>query len=234
MPKFKFGPTFFFLGLLVSAVTIMISINESSSKAAASGNDANPLLKEWTGPYGGVPPFDKIKIEHFKPALEAGMEENLAEINAIANNRMAVTFENTISALEKSGRTLDRVTTIYYTLSGTMSTPEFRAVEREMGPKLAGFSDMIFQNEGLFKKIQYVYERMDRLKLTSEQKRLTWQYYTNFVRAGAKLNADQKKRLSEINQELSIRFTKFSQNLLADETDRFINFENLVKLVLVV
>ena len=226
MPKFKFGPTFFFLGLLVSAVTIMISINESSSKAAASGNDANPLLKEWTGPYGGVPPFDKIKIEHFKPALEAGMEENLAEINAIANNRMAVTFENTISALEKSGRTLDRVTTIYYTLSGTMSTPEFRAVEREMGPKLAGFSDMIFQNEGLFKKIQYVYERMDRLKLTSEQKRLTWQYYTNFVRAGAKLNADQKKRLSEINQELSIRFTKFSQNLLADETDRFINFEN--------
>lgn len=226
MPKFRFRSVLISAGLLIAAVTAMISVHQLSSNVSASQNDVNPLLQEWTGPYGGVPPFDKIKIEHFKPALEAGMEENLAEINAIANNRMAITFENTIAALEKSGRTLDRVTAIYYTLSGTMSTPEFRAVEREMGPKLAGFSDTIFQNEGLFKKIQHVYERMDEFKLNPEQRRLTWQYYTNFVRAGAKLDVDQKKRLSEINQELSIRFTKFSQNLLADETDRFIHFEN--------
>lgn len=226
MPKSRLRSVLISTGLMIATVTTMISVNELSPSVSASRNDVNPLLQEWTGPYGGVPPFDKIKIEHFKPALEAGMEENLAEINAIANNRMAITFENTIAALEKSGRTLDRVTAVYYTLSGTMSTPEFRAVEREMGPKLAGFSDMIFQNEGLFKKIQHVYERMDEFKLNPEQKRLTWQYYTNFVRAGAKLNADQKKRLSEINQELSIRFTKFSQNLLADETDRFIHFEN--------
>jgi peptidyl-dipeptidase Dcp len=226
MPNFKSRPRFLLVGLLGIAFTAMISFNDFSADVSASATGTNPLLQVWTGPYGGVPAFDEIKVEHFKPALEAGMEENLVEINAIANNRMATTFENTIAALERSGKTLGRVTSVYYTLSGTMSTPEFRAVEREMGPKLAGFSDTIFQNEGLFRKIEHVYQRMDELKLTPEQKRLTWRYYTNFVRAGAKLDSDQKKRLSEINQELSVRFTKFSQNLLADENDRFINFES--------
>lgn len=226
MPNFNSRSSFLTLSLLVALFTTMISINEFSATVSASEDESNPLLQEWTGPYGGVPPFDKIKVDHFKPALEAGMEENLAEINAIANNRMAVTFDNTIAALERSGKKLGRVTSVYYTLSGTMSTPEFRAVEREMGPRLAGFSDMIFQNENLFRKIEYVYNNMDEFELNPEQRRLTWRYYTNFVRAGAKLNSDQKKRLSEINQELSVRFTRFSQNLLADETDRFINFEN--------
>lgn len=226
MPNLKLRPVLAVFGLLGIAITAMISLNEISPKVSAFDNETNPLLQKWTGPYGGVPAFDKVKVEHFKPALEAGMKENLAEIDAIANNPRPATFENTIAQIERAGSTLERVSAVYSTLSGTMSTPELRAVEREMGPKLAAFSDTISQNEKLFKRIESVYNKRDSLKLTAEQNRLTWRYYTNFVRAGAKLNAGQKKRLSEINQELSIRFTKFSQNLLADETDRFINFEN--------
>jgi len=226
MPNLKLRPVLAVFGLLGIAITAMISLNEISPKVSAFDNETNPLLQKWTGPYGGVPAFDKVKVEHFKPALEAGMKENLAEIDAIANNPRPATFENTIAQMERAGSTLERVSAVYSTLSGTMSTPELRAVEREMGPKLAAFSDTISQNEKLFKRIESVYNKRDSLKLTAEQNRLTWRYYTNFVRAGAKLNAGQKKRLSEINQELSIRFTKFSQNLLADETDRFINFEN--------
>ena len=188
--------------VLLGLVTVaMISFSNSHApKASAGSEEQNPLLMKWTGPYGGLPPFDKVKVEHFKPALEAGMKENLAEIEAIANNPKAPTFNNTIAAMERAGSTLERVSTIYSTLSGTMSTPELRAVEREMGPKLAAFSDTISQNEKLFKRIESVYKKRNRhsLKLTAEQKRLTWRYYTNFVRAGAKLNADQKKRLSEI------------------------------------
>ena len=231
MPNFKMRPVLGVLVLLGFAITAMISFNEITPRASALDNETNPLLQKWTGPYGGVPAFDKVKVEHFKPALETGMKENLAEIDAIANNPRPATFENTIAQMERAGSTLERVSAIYSTLSGTMSTPELRAVEREMGPKLAAFSDTISQNEKLFKRIEAIYNKRDRLKLTAEQKRLTWRYYTNFVRAGAKLNSEQKKRLSEINQELSIRFTKFSQNLLADETDRFINFVNASEVV---
>jgi peptidyl-dipeptidase Dcp len=179
----------------------------------------NPLLAPWTGPYGGVPPFDNVKVEHLKPALEAAMAEQLAEVDRIANDPAAPTFENTLAALERSGRTLDRVGTIYGIYSSTMSTPDFQKVEEEMAPKLAAFSDQITQNEKLFQRIAAVYDARDTAKLTPEQKRLAWLDYTNFVRAGAKLDPAAKKRLSEINQRLAALYTKFSQNLLADETD---------------
>jgi peptidyl-dipeptidase Dcp len=205
----------------VSNMNFITSADAEAPAAAVEPVD-NPLLKEWTGPYGGVPQFDMVKVEHFKPALEKGMEENLADIEKITSNPARPTFSNTILAFEKAGGTLERVATIYSTLSGTMSTPEFRAVEREMGPKLAAFSDRINQNETLFKRIETVYNSMGRSKMSAEQKRLTWRYYTNFVRAGAKLGAAEKARLGEINQELAKLFTQFSQNLLADESDLFI------------
>jgi peptidyl-dipeptidase Dcp len=177
------------------------------------------LLAPWTGPDGGVPPFDKVKVEHFRPALEAAMAEQLAEVDKIASDAAPPTFENTLAALERSGRTLDRVATIFGVYSGTMSTPDFQKVEEEMAPKLAAFSDQITQNEKLFKRIAAVYEARDAAGLTAEQKRLAWLDYTNFVRAGAKLDPAAKKRLSEINQRLASLYTKFSQNLLADEAD---------------
>jgi peptidyl-dipeptidase Dcp len=189
---------------------------------AADTTETNPLLNEWKGNYGGVPPFDKVQIAHFRPALEAAMAENLKEIDDIADNSATPTFENTIAEMERAGSTLERVSTVYGIWTGTMSNPEMRGVEREMGPKLAAFSDKITQNEKLFRRIEAVYNSREKLNLTPEQKRLTWRYYTNFVRAGAKLGATEKNRLSEINQQLAGLYTRFSQNLLADETDLFV------------
>jgi peptidyl-dipeptidase Dcp len=177
----------------------------------------NPLLPKWQGPHGGVPPFDKVKVEHFKPALEAAMQEQLAEIDRIANDPAAPTFDNTLAAMERAGRTFSRVSSVYSVFSSTMKTPGFQAVEREMSPRLAAVRDRIVQNEKLFKRIAAVYEARENAGLTAEQKRLAWNRYTDFVRSGARLDADAKKRLSEINQRLASLFTQFSQNVLADE-----------------
>ncbi len=186
----------------------------------------NPMLAEWTGPYGGVPPFDKIRVEDFKPALEASMAENLAEIDRIANDPAPPNFANTIAALEDAGRTFGRVETIYGIWSSTMNDDAFSAVESEMEPKLAAFYDQITQNEKLFKRIEAVYNSPEKSTLTPEQQRLVWLNYTNFVRSGARLDDASKKRLSEINQELAGYFTKFSQNVLHDEQTGMLVFEN--------
>ena len=190
--------------------------------ANAMNTDNNPLLAKWEGPYGGVPPFDRVQIALFKPALEAAMAEQLKEIEQIAANPAAPDFANTIAALERAGDTLDRVTTVYGVWGATMSGPEYQAVQREMAPRLAAFTDQITQNEALFKRIETVYNSPEKAKLNPEQQRVAWLYYTNFVRAGARLNADSKKRLSQINQQLAGLYTKFSQNVLAEETDQFI------------
>jgi peptidyl-dipeptidase Dcp len=187
---------------------------------------ANPLLAKWEGPYGGVPPFDQVKIADFKPALEAAIAENLAEVDKIAKDSAAPTFENTIVALERAGQTLDRVQTIYGVFGSTMNNAEFQVVQREMAPRLAAFADQITQNEALFKRVEAVYNSPAKSKLTSEQQRLVWYDYINFVRAGAKLAPDAKKRLSEINQQLAGLYTKFSQNVLAEEDGQFVLLEN--------
>jgi peptidyl-dipeptidase Dcp len=203
----------------------------STSPQTTATAATNPLLAEWIGPYGGVPPFDKIEVAHFEPALEAAMAENLAEIDRIAADPAAPTFQNTIEALERSGRTLSRVGTAYGVWSSTMNTPDFQAVEREMAPKLAGFSDQITQNEALFRRIEAVYQSPAKASLTPEQQRLAWDYYTDFVRSGAKLDAAAKTRLSAINQELAGLYTTFSQNVLADETDQYLVIEKESDLV---
>ena len=177
----------------------------------------NPLLARWSGPYGGVPPFDKIAVQHFQPALEAAMETARKEIAAIAGNPDAPTFENTIAALEDAGRTKDDVLTLYSIWSSSLNGPEFKAVEREMAPRIAAFEDEINQNEKLFRRVEAVYTSPDKAKLTPEQQRLTWWCYTDFVRAGAKADAVSKKRVADINQRLASLYTSFSQNVLGDE-----------------
>lgn len=210
----------------VATMLIMIMYSYTENSVSAETQATNPLVAEWTGPYGGVPPFDKVKIADFKPAIEEAMDEQLKEIDAIANNRAVPTFENTIAAMERAGAKLDRVATIYYIWSANMKTPEFGAVEREMAPKFAALADKITQNEALFKKIETIYNSPEKSKLTPEQQRLVWVRYTNFVRAGAKLGPEQKARLSAINQELAQLFTKFSQNLLSDENDVYLVLKN--------
>ncbi|GMU64930.1 MAG: dipeptidyl carboxypeptidase II [Acidobacteriota bacterium] len=178
----------------------------------------NPLLAPWSGPHGGVPPFDAIRVEQFRPALEAAMAEQLAEIDAIAARAEPPTFDNTVAAYERSGASLDRVTTAYSVFASTMSTPEFQEIEREMAPKLAALADAITQNEKLFARLEAVYAARETSGLTPEQQRLVWLHTTNFVRAGAKLDAAGKKRMAEINQRLAALYTSFRQNVLADET----------------
>lgn len=196
-----------------AATGVAATFSPSVSMAQAS----NPLLQKWTGPYGGVPAFDQIKVEHFKPALEAAMAKNLAEIDAITANKAAPSFENTIAALEDAGRTLGAVQVSYGIWGSTMSTPEFQKVEAEMGPRLSAHRDKINQNAALFARIEAVYNSPDKARLTPEQQRVLWIYYTNFVRSGAKLSPEAKARVGAINTELAGLYTKFSQNLLADE-----------------
>jgi peptidyl-dipeptidase Dcp len=202
-----------------AGLAALVAAGTAQAATAPEAKLHSPLLAPWSGPYGGVPPFEKVKVEDFQPALETAMAEALAEIDKVASDPAPPTFENTIVGLERSGRALDRVSNIFGIYSSTLSTPDFQKVEEAMAPKLAAFSDQITQNEKLFKRIAAVYDARDKGTLTPEQKRLVWLDYTNFVRAGAKLDPAAKKRMSEINQRLASLYTKFSQNLLADETD---------------
>ena len=208
------------LGLVFTLVPTPAMAQPSAPAAPATARaDQSPLLAPWAGAHGGVPAFDKVKVADFKPALEAAMTENLAEIAAIANNPEAPIFENTIAAMERAGHTLTRVSAIYDIWSSTLNDPAFAAVEREMAPKLAAFNDQITQNPALFKRIETVYNAPATKKLTPEQQRLVEVDYKQFVRAGARLDATAKARVSAINQQLAGLFTNFSQNVLADEAD---------------
>jgi peptidyl-dipeptidase Dcp len=179
--------------------------------------DATPLTKPWTGPYGGVPAFDQVKVSDFVPALTEAMAAERAEIDDIVANKAAPTFDNTILALERSGLASNRVQTFYGIWSGTLSTPAVRVIDTEMAPKLAAHGDAILQNAPLFARIEAVYNA--RASLTPEQQRLTWVYWNRFVRSGAKLTPAAKARIAAINQDLAGLFNSFNQNLLADETD---------------
>ncbi len=127
-----------------------------------------PLLSPWPGPFGGVPPFDKIKTKDFTPALEAGMEQTRKDIAAIANAKAPATFENTIVAYENTGRTFGRVASVFGTYSATMIDKQMQAIETAMAPKLAAFSDEITQNAALFARIKTVYDGRAKAKLTPE------------------------------------------------------------------
>lgn len=182
----------------------------------------NALLAPWSGRYGGTPPFDRVRVEDFKPALEAAMAEKLLEIDKIAANPAAPTFENTLVELERAGRTFDRVNAIYDIWAGSMNTGDFQAVEREMSPRIAAFHDAITQNAGLFARIEAIHR--ESLQPTAEarapaRQRLCWYYCTKFVRAGARLDPARKIRVGAINERLASLFASFSQNLLADEAD---------------
>ncbi|MFN0241739.1 MAG: M3 family metallopeptidase [Planctomycetota bacterium] len=201
---------------LVPLVPLLL-LSCTAMPAVQAPTQTNPLLPRWSGPYGGVPPLDTVRVEHFKPALEASIDEFMKEIDAIAAQTAAATFDNTLAALERAGRTFDRVQTVYDIFRSTKNTPEFQVVETEMAPRLAAVSDRIIQNERLFARIKAVYDARATSNLTPEQQRLAWLDYTNFVHAGAQLDARGKARLSEINQRLATLFTSFSQNVLADE-----------------
>ncbi|QOL25712.1 M3 family metallopeptidase [Thalassotalea sp. LPB0316] len=175
------------------------------------------LLAKWTGPYQGVPAFDKVELKGLVPALEEAMAMQLAEIDAIANNSAPATFENTIVEMERSGQALDRIFTYWGIWSANVSSPEFREIQKEMSPKLSAFFSKITQNEKLFDRISTVYKGDEFKTLRKDQQRVTWLTYNSFAQNGATLNAEDKKRYADINQRLAQLHTQFSNNVLADE-----------------
>ena len=183
---------------------------------AGAAQVSNPVLAPWTGPYGGTPPFDRVAVSDFVPAAEAAMAEELREIEALASNPEPPTFENTIAALEATGLAAGRAATIYGVWIGTMSTPEVRAADRALRPRLSAHLDRIKQNSALFQRVTTVSEAGD---LTEEQKRLTGLRWNRMVRSGAGLDAAGKARLAAINAELAGCYTIFGQNLLVEEND---------------
>jgi peptidyl-dipeptidase Dcp len=200
------------LGAMVFVVGCGQSMDEGSMNI-----EENFLLAEWSGPYGGIPPFDQMDLAALKPALEAGMAENLEEIDAIANNPEPPTFENTILEMERAGKTLDRVFPFYGIWRSNLSAPEVREVQKEMAPKLSEFRTKITQNRALFERIKAVYESEEAQSLRPDEQRLIWLIYDGFARSGATLDGEAKERYGEINKQLAELHTEFSNNILADE-----------------
>ncbi|HEU0030297.1 MAG TPA: M3 family metallopeptidase [Kofleriaceae bacterium] len=177
--------------------------------------DQDPLLAPWPGPYGGVPPWDKLDVAKFPKAFETGLALMLAEVDAIAENPERPTFANTIVPLEDAGRHEDRAETLFSVVTSNLSTPEAQAVDKEWSPKQAAAYDKITFNDKLFARVAAVHGQ--RAKLDPEQKRLVELRYDRMVRAGAKLSADDKAKVGKINEELAALFTEFGNKVLADE-----------------
>jgi len=194
---------------------------KTETKSSANNSEVEQakdlLLAKWQGPYQGVPAFDEVSLSGLIPALEEGMKIKFAEIEAIANNVEAPTFENTIVAMEKTGAELSRVFTYRGIWKSNKSSPEFREIQSKVAPKLSAFFSKINQNEALFSRVQAVYNSDDVKTLTSEQQRLVQITYNSFARNGATLSGDDKKRYAEINQRLAELHTMFGNNVLADE-----------------
>ena len=175
--------------------------------------ETNPFLSEFQTEHG-VPPFDKIKLEHYEPAFLKGIEEQNANIDAIVNNSEAPTFENVIVALDNSAPILDRVSAIFYNMTDAEKTPGLNELSIKIAPTLSEHSDNISLNQELFKKVNAVYQQKESLKLTTEQERLLEETYKDFVRSGANLSSEKQARLREINKQLSTLGLTFSDNIL--------------------
>ncbi len=202
---------------IVAIICCLATLSCNQPKEKSKNMTENLLLQEWTGPFKGVPAFDKMNLEDLKPALEKGMELHLLDIDNIIANTEYPTFENTIIPLEKAGESLDRVQTYFGIWSANVSSTEFRKIQAEMAPVLSEFRSKISQNEALFKKIKTVYDNSLKTPLEDDQQRVVQLTYKGFAMNGAELDAEKKKRYAAINKELSSLYTKFANNVLADE-----------------
>ncbi|MEV5301590.1 M3 family metallopeptidase [Amycolatopsis methanolica] len=189
----------------------------------------NPFSQASDLPYG-LPPFDRIADEHFGPAFEAGLAEHAAEIEAIAGNPEPATFENTIVALDTSGRLLQRVSSVFFNLTSSDTNPARQELQAEIAPKLAAHSDAIHLNPALFARVKELYDRRDQLGLDEESAWLLERTYTDFQRAGAGLDESQQAKLRVLNEELSTLSTRFQENLLRDTNDLAVLVEDPAEL----
>lgn len=196
---------------ILCAALGMTTMNATADQATLSPD--NPFARESTLPYKW-PPFDKIKNSDYVPALAAGMVEQSKEVAAIANNKAAPSFENTIIALERSGQLLNRAATVFYALSSSNTNPDIEKAQTDMAPKLSAHSDSIYLDSALFARVKKLYDQRQSLQLDPESLRLLERYHTNFVRAGANLSEAQKKELRSLNEKISSTTTEFRQRVL--------------------
>ncbi|MBQ8863781.1 MAG: M3 family metallopeptidase [Rikenellaceae bacterium] len=189
----------------------------------------NPLFNEFSTPFG-IAPFAEITIEHYREGLLKGMEEQKAEIEAIVNCSEEPTFANTIEAMDRSGELLRKVSGTFSPLSGSNSTDEMRALEKELSPLFSAHSDDIYMNDALFARVKSVYDSRESLELSAEQSKVLENIYKRFVRSGAELTPEQKAQLRELNKELSMLQLTFTQNLLHETNNTFVTVESIEEL----
>jgi peptidyl-dipeptidase Dcp len=205
------------LGIIVAITHITaISVIAQTSPVQNPNTAENPLLSESSLPYH-IPPFDKIKDEDFVPAIEQGMRDQLKEVETVADNSEKPTFDNTIVALERTGRLLDRAQRTFSNLNACNTNPTLQKIDKEMSPKLAAHRDEIFLNPKLFARVQQLYDNRDKLGLDPESAYLLERYYKDFIRAGAKLSDADKEKLKKMNAELATLQTQFEQNVLKEK-----------------
>jgi peptidyl-dipeptidase Dcp len=176
----------------------------------------NPLLAPWNGPVG-LPPFAEVRVEHFAPAFAEAMREHLVELDAIAASPDAATFDNTIAAFDRAGRSLARIGALFGNLTSSETSPALQAVEREMAPLVAAHDSRVYNHAALFARIDALHAERDRIGLDGEQRRVLERFHLDFVRAGAKLAPAEQERHAVVMQRLAELTTRFGQNVLADE-----------------
>jgi len=206
------------IGITLVAVALILSSCNQKKEVKKDMN--NPFFKEYTTPFQ-VPPFNEIKLEHYMPATEEGIAQQLAEIKAITDNTNEATFDNTILALDVSGDLLNNVGNVFFNLNSANTNDEMQALAREITPKLSAHRDNIMLNKDLFKRVKAVYEKRNDLNLNAEQLRVVEKYYQDFERSGANLPEDKQAELRKLNDELSMAELKFGENALAETNKNF-------------
>ena len=200
------------LAVILSALLVMIGCNQGEEQLP------NPFFEQWTTPYG-VPPFESIKNYHYQPAFERAMSLHLEEIEAIVAQEDEPTFENTVAAMDRSGRMLSDVSNVFGMICAAETNDELQELEGIIMPQLAAHSDAILMNAKLFARVKAVYDTRLSHDLEADQIRLTEKIYNNFVRSGALLDSEKKARLMQINEELSALSVRFGSNVLAENNN---------------
>ena len=206
------------IGLSLVALALMFSACNTAKEQKKDMN--NPFFKEYTTPFQ-VPPFNEIKLEHYMPAIDAGIADQIAEIKAITDNKDEATFDNTILAFDVSGDLLNNVANVFFNLNSANTNDEMQALARDITPKLSAHRDNIMLNKDLFKRVKAVYEKRNDLNLNAEQLRVVEKYYQDFERSGANLPEDKQAELRKLNDELSMAELKFGENALAETNKNF-------------
>ena len=208
------------IGLFINTETQLVKAQVSAKKEVSElSKQQSVLLAPWSGPYGGVPPWNLVREDEFLEAFEAAISEADSDIERIANADAPATFKNTILPMENAGETLTRLSAIFFVYTSNLNVGPIADLEKTVVPKLTEHEDRTYQNAKLFERISAVYhsDEMQNGSLDAAERRLVDRRYKTFLRKGARLNSQQKAQLSQINTRLARLFTNFSQNVMADE-----------------